>query len=278
METTEINGRRVHLGGAPAGPMVAFVRLAAPEAGVWDGLWAALEGRFRLMAVDLPRPRSAADDPAGLLTGLAREVVAIAGEIAPDPFHLVGWTGGTQIALAAAITSPQALASMTLVTPFREIGERRRMEAGLSFIEAMLRTGSRELYARYWFLSGLGDRFLEEKFDVVEDLVRRRLETDPFLALDPAEAMAWMRAIRTDWILDDLVRRIEVPTLVVGAGQNRWHAGPSRAMAERLAALVPGAHLHIVKEAGPLVLVEAAERVAAFIADHIEGARARRVG
>ena len=142
------------------------------------------------------------------------------------------------------------------MTPFRDCADRRQIERGLDFLELLLRSGRRDLYAWHWFMGGLSDRFLQERFGVVERLVERRLASDPFVALDVDEAMRWMRDLRRDHVPDAALRALDLPVLVLGAGLNRWHAGPTPGMAERLAALIPGAELAIAPGMGALFPLE----------------------
>ncbi|MEM8854777.1 MAG: alpha/beta hydrolase [Pseudomonadota bacterium] len=275
---TIIDGHTVHRHENPGAPTLVLTRLAARDGGVWDGLWTRLATHHQLIAVDLKRPSTAGDTPAAVLKAYADALVAVTEAFETGPVHLVGWTGGSQIALQVAVHHPAALASMTLVTPFREAGERRRIEDGLAFIRAILAAQDATLYARYWFTAGLSDRFLDENMDAVDQLVAARVAGDPFIGFDIDEAMDWMAALRRDHVDDATLSALACPTLIVAAGQNRWHAGPSPQMAQALHERLPNSTLRLVAEAGPLVLIEAADTVAPWIADFVAAHEGRPRG
>ena len=267
METVKIRGHNVHLSRQAGADLVVLVRLASRDGGVWDGLWQRLQGRYTLANIDLGGPGQAASSAGEMFQDFADVIVDIAGELQSRPFHLVGWTGGTQIALQAAALYPERLASMTLITPFREVGDRRRLDRGLDFIETVLRSGDRERYAYYWFMAGLSDKFLNDRFDEVDRLVAMRLAGDPFVTLDVDRAMAWMRALRRDRVSDAELAELKLPTLILGAGENRWHAGPAPEMAQALHRAIPHSVLKIFHGLGPLLLIEEPGVVADTIAN-----------
>jgi len=262
LEQIEVAGRSVAVARGSAGPLVLLTRLAARDAGIWDGLWPALAEEFSVAAVDLPQPSvEALADPRATLAGYARILAEVGTALSAGPVHLVGWNGGAQIALQFAIHHRKKLASMTLLTPFHEPRDPRPLGVGLDIIEAILQSGRRDLYAYYWFMAGLSDRFVHERFDQVQAMVRKRLEADPFVALDVGRAMAWMRALRRAWASDEEIGAIAVPTLILAAGRNRWHAGPTPEMARDLNGLIAGSTLRIFDDLGPLLALEAPDLV-----------------
>ena len=262
LETVTVMGRNVYVSRCPGADLVVLVRLASREGGVWNGLWQRLQGRYTLANIDLGSPGQAESSAGEIFKDFAHIVVDIAKTLEPRPFHIVGWTGGTQIALQAALRHSERLASMTLITPFREVGDRRRLDRGLDFIETILRSGDRERYAYYWFMAGLSNEFLTKRFDEVERLVATRLAGDPFVALDVDRAMAWMRALRSDWVSSAELAEIKLPTLILGASENHWHAGPAPEMAEALHRAISGSAFEIFAGLGPLLLLEAPDTVA----------------
>lgn len=268
----DIAGCRVHVTDGAGGQLVLLVRLAARGAGVWDGLVPLLAQHHRVASIDFSLPREGWSDAGRLLRDFGRTAVEVAAKLQEGPFHLVGWNGGAQMALQAAVHHGARLASLVLVTPFRDVGERRQFEVGLDILEMFLRAGRRDLYTYNWFMAGLSDGFLQRRFEEVERLVAERLAGDPFVALDVDRAMRWMRDLREDWVADDELRAIAAPTLILAGGLNRWHAGPTPEMAEALHRLIPGSELETYADRGPLFLLEdpapAATRMLEFFARH----------
>jgi len=261
VEVIKINGRTAYIERRAGAEMVVLVRLASRDGGIWDRLWRILAEHYTVLNVDLGSPGGIETEPDRVLSDFADVIVEAAAAVDPRPFHLVGWTGGTQIGLLAAARHRQSLSSMTLITPFREAGDMRQVEVGLDLIEALLSTDRWDLYTRFWFMAGLSDTWIQCNFDAIEDLVAQRLKGDPFVAMDIARAMHWMRALRRNWVSDQDLAAFDLPTLVVGAGQNRWHAGPSREMAEALHLAIPGSTLCMFDNFGPLLLIEDPEAV-----------------
>jgi pimeloyl-ACP methyl ester carboxylesterase len=123
----------------------------------------------------------------------------------------------------------------------------------------MLECGDRELYAYYWFMGGLSPAFVAHRFDEVERMVAARVAGDRFLALDVERAMRWIRALRGSHVSDEELGRLTAPVLVVAHTEDRWHAGPTVEMAERVHARIPGSRFASMQGFGSLVLLEAPE-------------------
>ncbi len=85
-----------------AGPTVALLHGWALNLRVWDGLRAALAGRFRLIALDLPgHGRSGWDEERASIEGQAEQIRETLAGLA-QRYALIGWSLGGQIALQLA--------------------------------------------------------------------------------------------------------------------------------------------------------------------------------
>ena len=76
------------------------------------------------------------------------------------------------------------------------------------------------------------------------------------MTLDVDRAMHWMRELRRDHVPDAALGALDRPAPILGAGLDRWHAGPNPQMTERLAALIPGAELAVAEGMGALFPLE----------------------
>jgi pimeloyl-ACP methyl ester carboxylesterase len=276
LETRKIKGHTVHLSLRQDADLVMLVRLAGRDGGVWDGIWPYIGRNFSVANVDLGSPHDIGASPRDVLQHFADIIVEVGAAIASRPFHVVGWTGGAQIALQAATRNERHIASMTLVTPLCAAGEMRQVEAGLAIVETILRSGNWETYTKYWFLTGFSDEFIQTNFDRIEAMVRQRMDRDHFVTFDIDMAMDWMRALRRNWLTSGELAALDIPTLILAGGQNRWHAGPSPEMALALHRQIPNSRLHMMEALGPLLLLEAAEEAGGVIGGFLDACARRQ--
>ncbi len=187
-----------------------------------------------------------ASDAAGLLDG---------------PTHVIGVSMGAAVAVELALTNPELVRSLTLLTPAVEVGP--RLTAVLSmWCRLAAEAGPEPLAAALmpWLFSDavLGDERARARTERgLADIVRRvRPEA---LARHAAGLLAAATAPL------ERLAALAVPTLVVGAG-----ADLLTPHAERVAAAIEGASLTIVEGAGHAVGLEAPEAVNAAILGHLD--------
>lgn len=259
-EEADIDGARVQWSPVPDRPLLLLLRMASRGMGVWDPVWNGLAERFSVAQFDLGMPSSEQlDDPLGVFRRMATRCAAVASGLGHERFHVLGWNGGAHVALRCAIEHPTRVATCALLGPFHETPSPRSLDKGVEFLRVMLECGDRELYAYYWFMSGLSPRFVAEHFDRVDAWVQARLAGDRFLELDASRALKWIRVLRVPSACDAELAAVRVPTLVVAHSEDRWHAGPTVDMARNLAAQMPMATLEVLEGFGSLVLLEAPE-------------------
>lgn len=255
----------------PGRPLLILCRMASRASGIWDGLWHRLAQRFSVASFDLPAPRDAAlADPDALFRAHAATARRIAEALGHPRFRLVGWNGGAHVALRAAVDQSAVLDGIVLLGPFARLPDMRQIEAGLRVMQALMRQGDRELYAYYWFMGGLSERFLATRFDEVERLARARAEGDRFLTLDVDRMTRWAGILRQDWVTEAELAGIATPCLIAAPTENRWNAGPTVEMAALLARRIPSSRLVRLEGLGPLAPLEAPDMVAAAIMTFVE--------
>lgn len=261
-EQVEVAGTRVFVTRRTGAELVILTRLAGRGAGIWDGLWSRLAKRFTVANVDLQLPEgSLLDDPRAVFDGYADLTVRVARELCHPRFHIFGWNGGSHIALHAAARHSDALLSCTLLGAFATLPDMRRAEAGVAFMRTMMNQPDKELYALYWFMSGLTPGFVEANFDRVGALARRRAGADRFVHTDIERLTKWIRALRRHWLSDAELDRIRIPVTILAPGLDLWHAGPTVAMGRALAERIPTATLEVLDDAGSLIALEDPDRI-----------------
>jgi len=241
-----------------------LLRMASRGAGVWDAVWPALADRFEVAQFDLTMPaKDELEQPALVFRRFASRCIDIAQALGHERFHVFGWNGGTHVALRCAVDSPARILSCVLFGPFARLPDMRAVELGLMVLRALLERRDPELYAAYWFASGLSSDFLATQYDRVAGWVRQRVAADQFLSVDIERAMRWMVALRESWVSNEELARVRSPVLIV-SHDDRWHAGPTVAMARALANQLPGSRHEHIAGYGSLVLLEAPERFLAI--------------
>ena len=104
-----------------AGPLVVLLHGLGSSAADWPSQHAALEGRYRVVAVDLPG-HGGSPLPSGSLTieRMARDVAALLARL-DGSAHVVGLSLGACVALRLALQAPARVRSLMLVNPFARV-------------------------------------------------------------------------------------------------------------------------------------------------------------
>ena len=220
----------------------------------WRRTVAALGGRYRALAPDLPGHGLAAERRPASFSACAAYVRALAGD---EPFTLAGYSMGGRIALYTALALPGRIQRLVLVGASpgladpAEREERRRADAALADrIEAM----PIESFAVEWgaqaLFAGQGER------------VAAAAHADR-LRNTPAGLAAALRGLGAGVMppLWERLGRLALPvTLVAGERDAKF-----RAIAEQMAERLPDARVEIVSGAGHAVQLEQPDGVAAIL-------------
>lgn len=220
-----------------------------------------LAERFAVLGVN-PRGvgRSDAPDTPSYEVGRAADDVAA---VLEAPAHVVGASLGAAVAIELALRHPQAVRSLTLLTPFVVAGPRL-----LALLRAWCRAAAEttpetlaEILAPWLF----GDRLLGD--EAVRGRTLRGLATSvrrvPATTLERTAAglRAWSGTRAGD------LGQIEAPTLVLAAEDDLLtHDG------RRIAAAIPKAHVETVAGCGHALAIDGAETVTRHLLAHVGGA------
>lgn len=219
----------------------------------WRRTIAALGGRYRALAPDLPGHGQAAERRPASFTACAAYVRALAG----DRFTLVGYSMGGRIALYTALTLPQHVERLVLVgaspgiADAAEREERRRADEALA--DRVEEIGV-EAFATEWGSQAL---FAGQPERVAAAAHADRLRNTPH------GLAAALRGLGTGVMppLWDRLGELAMPvTLVVGERDATF-----RAIAGRMSGAIQDCHVVVVDGAGHAVQLEQPELVAAAI-------------
>lgn len=239
-------------------PLMLLVRMASGGMGIWDAIWDQIAQHYTVANFDLVASAKLSEDmpPRERFLHLAQRNVDVAAALGFDTFHVFGWYGGTHIALALMHAHRDRVRSAILLDPFFQLPDGRKLDKAIAFKKRIFDNEDRTLYAYYWVMAGFSPQFLENHFDVIDELARARIEADKFVSLDTGKWMRWVRALRTNWLDDAELAAMNVPTLVLATELDPWHAGPTIGMAETLAMRMPRARLDAIKGYGTFFFIE----------------------
>jgi pimeloyl-ACP methyl ester carboxylesterase len=217
-------------------------------------------------------------EPAGMPSAygyeyLARDLEAVLDGLGLERAILVGASMGAHTALRMALTAPERVAALGLITPAYEPSAGPAASDGgiWQALAAGLREGGVEGFVRAYDFSAVPERWR----GTVERVIRQRLAAHehPQAVADALEVVPRSRPFAT---LAELAA-VEVPAVVVGSRDDA-DPGHPLALAERYAAALPGAQLVVeAQDSSPIawqggrlsrVLAELARLAGAAATDH----------
>jgi pyruvate dehydrogenase E2 component (dihydrolipoamide acetyltransferase) len=218
-----------------------------------------LVGRFGVLAMN-PRGVGASDGPAGDVPALAADAAAVIGAAGGGPAHVVGASLGAAAALELALTRPELVRSLVLVTPFVTATPRLR-----AVVDAWARVAAE---ARPATLARFLAPLLFSHALLADEAARERTLRGLAAACAriPAATLERTAAALAAWSgtrAKDLAR-VAVPTLVLAAGADLLTPD-----GEAIARAIPGARCTVVPAVGHALASEAAQVVAAALLEHV---------
>ena len=204
---------------------------------------------------------------------LARDLEAVLDGLGLERAILAGASMGAHTALRVALTDPERVTALGLITPAYDPSAAAAAQDGGSWqaLAAGLRQGGVEGFLRAYDFSAVPDRWR----GTVEQVIRQRLSAHehPQAVADALEVVPRSRPFAT---MAELAA-VEVPAVVVGSRDDA-DPGHPLVLAERYAAALPGAQLVVEpQDSSPIawqggrlsrVLAELARRAGALAADH----------
>jgi 3-oxoadipate enol-lactonase len=209
----------------------------------------ALSRRFATITFDAREGR----DPEGIIRGLASDVADLLAHLGVNRAHVLGTSLGGFVAQQLALSRPELVGRLVLVSTGQGGKAQERMSLGAMGRMFGLGALSQKQAARRGLEAATSERYRAENPEEFERIVEKRLSDSPSVASYYGQAKA-------GWRFDDSaeVERISSPTLVIHGAEDRY-VPPSNARA--LAEAIPHARLHILEGAGHLVFIERAAEV-----------------
>ncbi|MCJ2094526.1 3-oxoadipate enol-lactonase [Methylobacterium sp. J-072] len=254
MPLIPVNGLDIayDLTGPSGAPVVAFSNSLGTTRAMWDGVAAALRGRYRVLRYDTRgHGASATRDAPAEIADLAGDLLGLLDGLGIGRAHLVGLSLGGMTVQALAAAAPDRVASLTLMATAAYMPSEASWNERAAAVRAQGTAAIVDATLGRWFTPD----FAERAPAVVAPI------REAFAACDRAGYAVACGAIgRMD--LRPVLGRITAPTLVI-AGRDDPATPP--AMAEEICAGIPQAELVLIPRAAHLLAVEHPEAAAAHL-------------
>jgi len=241
-----------------SGPAVIFVHGIGARKTSWNEVCKYLENDFTCISYDL---RGHGDSPKGVLPysleGLVDDLETLRQKLNIQKIHIVGHSLGGMIGPAYALSFPENVISVSLLSTaaFRTTEDKNKVQA---VVGSMREKGIGPILSTLtdrWFT----DKFINERFSVVDFRLQQVLETDPEVFLDVFRIYA--ETEMSPWL-----NKIKHPCLVL-TGEN--DGGCSPRLNNLIASSLSNSELFILKNYKHSLLIEAprevGERVREFL-------------
>lgn len=236
----------------------------------WHDTATTLQSGRRLAVFDLPGHGPAADaaeDRDCSMDAASHRIEAVLEALGSTRGHLIGYSLGARTALYFAVTRPNCIASLVLESGSAGIEDEAERAARRSEDEGRAKSIEQqglEAFVDQWEQMPLFDTQLALPPSVLASQRRRRLQGDP---------AALARSLRqsgtgTQHWLGEHLSKVTAPVLLIAGSLDTKFV----AIARRLQAMLPDAHLEIIEGAGHNVHLEKPQEyvalVDAFLAHH----------
>ena len=236
----------------PAGaPNLVLIHSLGTDLRIWDAVADLLAPRAGVLSYDLRGHGLSDADPDARLERHAADALAAMDYLGGGSAVLCGISIGGQVAMAAALAAPERVAGLVVMDSAARIGTPERYAERAARVRAEGIAAIAEAQLERWFAPG-SRTAMPDRVALVANMLRRQ-PVDGYLAGIAALAEA---------DLGETPAGIACPVLCA-VGEHDVSTPPEGM--ERLAALIPGAVLKVIADAGHLPPVEAPEATAAAI-------------
>lgn len=269
----EVAGARVHVRdeGDPDGMPIVLVHGSMGSLHMWDGWVRALGKRARLISFDLPGHGLTGPWPRDEYTidAYADFLEALVDALNLDRFVLVGHSMGGAVAWTFTATRPDRVSQLVLV----DAAAYPRAAGDVPLPTRLARLPLVGDIGIYFKTDGLVRRSLLEVYGDPAMVTPERLQRYSELQRFPGNREATVQRARTQPPLDPTpLRRLDVPTLILWGGRDRW---VPVADAFRLQDDIKGARLEIFEKLGHNPMEEDPAATATAVADFLQPLAAR---
>lgn len=255
MPVVDINGNRIHYDIQGEGPWLTLSSSLAADLSLWEGQMAALTPYFRVLRYDMRgHGRSTIAQDSCDFGDLTADVLGLWDALGIARSHFVGLSIGGMIGQHLALAAPERLDRLVLCSTSSGYGDKG--------------SANREAVAKLWeqriaqaqaggmaaMVEGTLGRWFTEAYRLEEPEVMARIGA----MIQSTSLGGYAACGRAVAAMDttDRLGRITMPTLVLVGDED---AGTTPAMAESIAAAIPGARYENIPQASHLLNIEQAD-------------------
>jgi 3-oxoadipate enol-lactonase len=258
----EIDGAQIYYEVAGTGHPLLLLHAGVADSRMWDDQWALFAQRYRVIRYDLPG-FGQSSIPGGAFA-LHKIAAGMLRHLGIEQAHVIGVSWGGRAALDLALTHPEKVAKLVLVCP--SVSGEEPLEEVQRFgeeEEALLERGdlaaASDLNVRMW---ADGPHRTPDQVDPTVRERVRMMQHHAFTVPEPEGA----ELIHLDPPAIERLGDVRSPTLVVIGDLD---IEMKLAMAERLAAEIPGAQQVIIQGAAHMVTMERPEAFGQAVLDFL---------
>jgi 3-oxoadipate enol-lactonase len=236
-------------------PALVFANSLGTDFRIWDGVVAALVGRFRIVRAD-KRGHGLSSLPAGapLMGEYAKDVVGLMNALGVARATLVGVSMGGVIAQELHRLHPSRVGALVLMDTAAKIGTDETWDSRMAAVREGGIAAIAEPILQRWFSANFRAQRADEFEGYRAMLVRQPV--DGYLAACGALKAADLR---------NHAPKIDVPTLCLVGDEDGSTPPP---LVEATAKLIPHARFEVIAGAGHLPSIERPDFVASLIEEH----------
>lgn len=252
------NGIRMRYRDEGEGDALVLVHGVGSRLDSWDGVVAALGGRWRTVRMDL-RGHGGTDKPAGpySLDDFVDDITGLLDHLGIGRCHLAGFSLGGLIGQGFALAHPERLGRLVLLSAIagRTEEEREKVKARLEMVASGIAGDHFRASVPRWFT----EAWIAANPEAIAKAEAENKLNDP-----KAYAAAYRVLATTD--LGDRLHEIAAPTLVA---TGEFDQGSNTRMARFMHEQIPGSTLHIFAGMKHSILAEIPDDIARQIADFL---------
>ena len=242
------------------GDPIVFIHGMGADRQAWMFQLQDLQNDFQVVIFDnRDAGKSSRSEKSYDIAQLAQDTIALLESLEIERCHLVGASMGGAIAQQIAISAPERLATLSLLSTYPSVDS--RMRAAVEIWAKLYRMLPRSEMTRSWFPMLYGRRFWDENPETIEELIQFTIDNP-----DAPDADSFARQCNAVLSHDTSGRlsEIKTPTLVL-CGESDPLTPP--AFSEEIANLIPNARLDTYADASHAFFIERAADVNSMLAD-----------